>query len=72
MQLLFLATAFTGYFLVELFYETIAETSADYYYSDFAALFWGLPQTSPEELTLRAATGPEIEYLRQICSMPFL
>jgi len=72
MQILFLATAFGGYFLAELFYETIAETSATYYYADFAAMFWGVPQATPEELSLLAATGPEIEYLRQICSMPFL
>ncbi len=72
MQLLFLTTAYAGYFLVELFYETIAETSADYYYGDYGVLFWGVPSQSAAELSQRAMTGPEVEYLRQICSMPFL
>ncbi|HLS69424.1 MAG TPA: hypothetical protein VK035_08770 [Kiloniellales bacterium] len=72
MPLMFLATAYTGYVLTDMFFETIASTSSNAYYDNFSAFFWGMPSLSPEELALRAASGAEIEYLNKICSMPFL
>ncbi|HLW28992.1 MAG TPA: hypothetical protein VKY54_14760 [Kiloniellales bacterium] len=72
MPLLLMTTFYAGYVLTDMFFETIASTSANAYYDNFSAFFWGAPAMSAEELALRAATGSEIEYLNKICSSPFL
>ena len=72
MQFLLLLSGFFGVLISDLFVETVAEKSANLYYDGWGSFFWDVPTLSAGQLQYLAITGPEIEYLEQICSVPFL